>query len=94
MTDKYTPGPWGFHDTEKHTIVKKKVGTIASSNSLHFSEEENEANAQLIAAAPEMLEFLEQMVDISGKYPYLNGQQIVADAYKLINKATNQGESK
>lgn len=55
---KGTPGPWGI-DTRR--VIKDRV---VSSNGLTVactdgnSSEENEANARLIAAAPELLEAL------------------------------------
>lgn len=54
---KHTPGPWRMHDMESFTVVAGKPSIcIANANALHRSEAENDANARLIAAAPDLLE--------------------------------------
>ena len=53
----------------------------------YHSAEEREANANLIAAAPDMRDFIEEITKANGKYPELNGTQIVLDAYKLLAQA-------
>ena len=58
---KHTPGPWENHkwNCEEHQI-SAKGGTIALVSHSHslVSEAEADANARLIAAAPDMLEAL------------------------------------
>ena len=53
---KHTLGPWKLHDMEENVIVGKDHLTIADVNATNRSKEENNANALLIASAPELLE--------------------------------------
>jgi hypothetical protein len=75
---KHTKGPWENHkwNSDEHQI-SALGGTIALVSHSHtlVSEEESDANARLIAAAPEMLNNLKEilkslvaceMVDASG----------------------------
>ena len=60
MSD-YTPGPWRYEEFGPNVIIKAtKNPMLAVVHSLyHESREQREANAHLIAAAPELLEALE-----------------------------------
>ena len=73
---KHTPGPWigagpSFGDplprytTEIVTEREDEDGAATSICELpfHHHDDENEANARLIAAAPELLEALKEIVD-------------------------------
>lgn len=62
---KHTPGPWiaceygGYGDYDgKCRVVLGEGGDIRTAVVLGFDTPENEANARLIAAAPELLEAL------------------------------------
>ena len=70
---KHTPGPWLFNDNSKHwathpfsvTVRKRGVHAVAVANiparaTIELSEAK--ANAQLIAAAPDLLKALEKIV--------------------------------
>lgn len=90
-----TPGPWGI-DTRR--VIKDRV---VSSNGLTVactdgnSSEEDEANARLIAAAPELLEALQKTNDLlkdldnthTGNDRYRDFAIQYADNIKIINKA-------
>ena len=55
MENKHTPGPWQVGPTPKTTdVIYGPMGTVAT------LFENNQANARLIAAAPEMLEALRE----------------------------------
>lgn len=64
---KHTPGPWVITSDPNHELytfisqkdVDKVIARITTADSPSGS---NRANAQLIAAAPDMLEALKQMV--------------------------------
>lgn len=58
MKTTHTPGPWFAGGTTglRHAIMDKNLNTLAKVNGGH--ELEMQANAHLIAAAPEMLEAL------------------------------------
>lgn len=81
---KHTPGPWGIEQTDDTNWIgfmrphdPKKVELIVCTTSRDSLTDEalakNDANARLIAAAPEMLEALKDAVcalDCCGKdYP-------------------------
>jgi len=65
MTSKHTPGPW---DTDRNNVHTGQIATIHHclnndwvevwSENWPIDEAEQEANARLIAAAPELLEAL------------------------------------
>jgi len=64
---KFTPGPWGIaQNAMEHWMVtaadsEHHRGYIAS---LATTNTQSEANARLIAAAPQMLEALEELVEL------------------------------
>lgn len=72
MTDveqaAHTPGPWWVQDnTEQDGVghqlrVDSACGAVADCGRTPFVDDEMRANARLIAAAPEMLEVLEELV--------------------------------
>lgn len=65
MTSKHTQGPWSFDPEDKSIVGKDEGLSIATIDNIdvggdkgfHFGDE-SEANARLIAAAPELLEAL------------------------------------
>lgn len=100
MTGSYTPGPWVFGNTARYerivlggasqryvchvTVEQNGGGSIAQS-----MEAEREANAHLIAAAPDLLEALTELTDAAGKVwsdPFIRGA--VDRARAAILKAT------
>jgi len=66
--NKYTPGPWRVYQEKPHYY---SVGTNYVHDRGHDSnvvrDVRNEANACLMAAAPELLEALEELHAISGE---------------------------
>lgn len=62
MSAKHTPGPWTQHEGE---VRAKNYGLISRS---YYGKPDGEgvANARLIAAAPELLQALQGMVDYYG----------------------------
>jgi hypothetical protein len=67
---KFTPGPWKFDNVagcrpikggKRGTHKQAQYRTFASTYGL-YDDKEDEANARLIAAAPELLEALEYIV--------------------------------
>lgn len=73
MKTKHTPGPWQVNGSwlnietgNRHTAVESVLpggfGMVASLEH-SFTRESEEANARLIAAAPELLEALKELVN-------------------------------
>ena len=100
MKTKHTPGPWTFDGVGSHFSVfvrdyqEDDNGDICQVNEpQNYPDEEAKANAQLIAAAPEMLEELEHALSglriLSGSMPDHKGlKQDIARVEKVIQKAT------
>ena len=61
----YTPGPWAFDSAHDQVIVESGFGNVAIAETYG---EDWEANARLIAAAPEMLEALQLVVERLSTY--------------------------
>ncbi len=67
---KFTPGPWSllFNDKTKVVLEQQGVAVFIADTYAGFtkSEEEQKANAALIAAAPEMYEALADIAENCG----------------------------
>lgn len=88
MNTKHTPAPWTVNPKAKTNIRHGNL-TIANCSSTHDGsrEEEEIANAKLIAAAPELLGALEELMKVYER----NGQLLSFDvniARNAIKKAT------
>ena len=70
---EYTPGPWdvGYLDINSQRVVVGEHIEICTCwhHSVEAIEREMEANARLIAAAPEMLEALKRTLSWLSSYP-------------------------
>jgi hypothetical protein len=66
VTTKYTPGPWSW-DTDPNgdrwIIGDKSTWVPRIAKIPRYSEMPNEANARLIAAAPELVEALRELTE-------------------------------
>lgn len=99
---QYSPGPWHLKETESSFLIeaqphlKHKDAYVARISWWTRSEgcptqEESEANARLIAAAPELLEALKVLVQDADKYTGTRFARIDAlfdKARAVIAKAT------
>ena len=90
MTDKHTPGPWKVITGAVYTAQSTgKVVPIASMDreaGNGTSLVEREANARLIAAAPELLKALEEIADRLKWGKLANEtEKIARDAIKAAN---------
>lgn len=89
METKHTPGPWKINPRAKAMIMSESGRGIASAavystntdNGEHI--EENLANAKLIAAAPEMLQALKDLLN-----PDIDPNKAYNQALNIITKAT------
>ena len=88
----HTPGPWfnanGMDDCNGYVATTDKTSTIRIV-SCHgvFVEGERKANARLIAAAPELLEALKEMLEWARRVKVRNPGMEVANAINAIAKA-------
>lgn len=98
MKHTYTPGPWQIFEVVDHPSNKREqiafiqnpkvCFDLSAVERSYFSRDEFKANAQLISAAPELLEGLKQIESLcDNNNPEHN--QIWNIAYCLIDKATN-----
>ena len=111
MNTKHTPGPWYNSTANPHAVNKDGKGlaigiaTTHGTDDANYSDffpstEEAQANARLIAAAPELLEALQMLSDTAGRiaqgaaYIDERGFNMLAHplsvALAAIAKATNQ----
>lgn len=62
MSAAHTPGPWAVSGAGRHALVRGEDLTIVAVRH-RLEGDVHEANACLIAAAPDLLEALEQLLD-------------------------------
>lgn len=91
----YTPGPWKAMIRPDHgvVVVKGPNGVIIAQRALTQEQKRNDelyANAQLIAAAPELYEALENLMDFlfHGK----KDRQMILRASAALAKARGEEE--
>jgi len=73
--NKHTPGPWYFDEDDRAVgpVANRSIGVCSimladgDAARYHFGEQ-SIANANLIAAAPDLLEALEKMVEYAHQY--------------------------
>ncbi|CAN0620485.1 conserved protein of unknown function [Burkholderia multivorans] len=83
---KHTPGPWAVPESHgKARVWARHEFLVADCNvSDHLRTVEKKANARLIAAAPDLLDALEEIVNT----PHLGGKGGFQKARAAIAKAT------
>jgi hypothetical protein len=80
---KHTPGPWEYD--------MKNEAVYAGRNTIVYEGNANEADYRLIAAAPELLEALQEILDYSGGADNALEDEYVMDrARAAIAKATGE----
>jgi hypothetical protein len=94
----YTPGPWkadGYHVRQSGQRGTRMIADVCYTGPHHTPPNEypkscriaDEANARLIAAAPEMLEALERIREYQGRFDEDDPQSIAADILEKISSA-------
>lgn len=84
---KHTPGPWGNHLVDDTVVViprrplSQQISVLGQSE---VADDEDYANARLIAAAPELLEILQVIVADSR---WVSGEPLLSKARAAIAKA-------
>ena len=89
---KYTPGPWELY--KRHSVVGAKWTFVADCQSMRDDWGEDEANARLISAAPELLEALDDMLieRTLEDYPMSTHMALAVEKAKAaISKARTHG---
>ena len=93
----HTPGPWFTHGKLRRCILttldprhSRQVAELSDLPSDEMTDSEIEANARLIAAAPELLDALQALVSVCENegFPYLGN--ILPMARAAIDKATGE----
>ncbi len=84
MSDQYTQGPWYFNTKERSICKAEENGDIRIAQIDDISREDD-ANARLIAAAPELLRAaIAALTIVNNAYPY---GSIASDLRAAIAKA-------
>jgi hypothetical protein len=105
MKKKYTPGSWALFNVNGVLQVDNRDGDGASPCVVHWrgfdgndvDSDENEANAHLISAAPDLLEALEGLME-AAEFADMNQsptgcyENEIAAARAAIAKAYGEGE--
>lgn len=99
MSDN-TPGPWLFNHnnnwkTNPFSITVRKPGvhsaTVANiPTRMTIPPQEQQANARLIAAAPELLDMLTKLIGAIDRMPSNPADGLADEARELIAKATGE----
>ncbi len=91
MTQKHTPGPWTLIDSSEEIVILDKDGfTICN-----FQDVSNdEANAALIAAAPDLLEALKDTKRSIEFMPKGIGRGAMAPLYEQVCAAIAKAEGR
>ena len=92
MNNKHTPGPWAIRRARGHVYIRAEhdaeVARMGGENVL-ADDSSAAANARLIAAAPELLEALRDLVSAEGlPAGYANRKLLTEAAQAAIVKAT------
>ena len=87
---KHTPGPWRLDEGQSSRVylIDGKDGAVGE---LVFAETRNPADARLIAAAPELLEALQELMDDDAPWDGMRWADACDKARAAIAKA--RGES-
>lgn len=91
MSEQFTPGPWSilFNDKTKVVLEKSGVAIFVADTYAGFtkSNSEQEANAALIAAAPELYKELEKHCALCVmRHPEMEKCKL-CETRKVLNKA-------
>ena len=90
MGAKHTKGEWKSYGLEiRHKNRGLILATVYSHLPANQTRKEAEANAKLIAAAPELLEALIGLVNYAAHLPNIANEEL-AKALVVINKATGE----
>ncbi len=86
---EHTPGPWKINEASKIEIIAEGEPMVIARTPNKLYQKESEANARLIAAAPDLLDALTEL--LNGDHPnrqYIQGHPAAAKARAAISRAT------
>jgi hypothetical protein len=102
MSASFTPGPWAYVDATKEASMQfspscvirgdgKQIAAFSwNDNSPHFpTKDESQANARLIAAAPDLLEAL-QLADATLRGAHMNRNVVERKVSAALAKAEGE----
>lgn len=92
-----TPGPW-FPNPGSTGAWEVNIDSGRYSHAVaylgrgcpEFFQGDPGSNARLIAAAPEMMQFITSLVDAAGPHSDINGSSVISCAYQLLQKITGK----
>lgn len=88
---KFTPGPWEYEvdlqEAGKNLILEFQSVIIGGERRIRMTGENAEANARLIAAAPEMYEALKELIGGLELATHNELIEMYIDPYGVINNA-------
>ena len=91
IREKWTPGPWEVHGYahvgDFYIHGANKICDVVNPSGFYRSPKETEANARLIAAAPELLEGLKGMLEWGRRVKVSNPGPEIRNAIAAIAKA-------
>ncbi len=93
QTTKHTPGPWKIDENNELPLAviqdHEEGQGICELETVSFDTDETQANARLIAAAPELLEACKNLVAFLEQIGYVStGNTPTANARAALAKAT------
>ena len=89
MTTTHTPGNWSVHPVHQTPTTRSHFAVMGNAGLFVASRIEQEADARLIAAAPDLLEALQACVDSQECNGYI-GTQTLTEANAAIAKALGE----
>lgn len=88
MEFKGTPAPWNYDGNVRGAVEGSIDDLVASVYPMHYENaEEMKANAHLIAAAPELLESLIELVSAMERYEIDVDERAPVKHTEMMNKA-------
>lgn len=87
---QHTKGPWHWgHNVSHEPTIRAKAGLNGGYIICQLFGQDSAENAQLIAAAPEMLEVLELLIKAESMQQGERGGAIMSVIFEAIDKARN-----
>lgn len=90
---KHTPGPWGIQPGSSNPLIGSAEFTVAEVLDDCFPDtEQQKANAQLIAAAPDLLALCKKAEHLMAYIPAENFDGHAADFFRRLSAAIKKAE--